>query len=140
MPDTRDHFVDSYALTLEELRAISVGCQTFPGDWFVDPVIDHRRVGAPRVWVHPDAGNKAFGLSLGFSKEDNLFYVAIQLHAHSEDFPTQGIAFGTLSDALTMCQGSLMIVMKHAGQHALEKAIRVTTTTPPKHEQGIDRG
>lgn len=124
MPDAEEHFVDRYALTDGELAEIVAVCKTFPGGWFVDPVIDHRRTGAPRVWVHPAAGNNAFGLSLGFSKEDSLFYVAIQLHANSGDFPTQGIPFGTLPDALTMCRGSLTIVMKHAGQHALQKSIR----------------
>ncbi len=76
------------------------------------------------MWVHPASGNNAFKLSLGFSKEDSLFYVAIQLHANGGDFPIQGIPFGKLSDALTMCQGSLMIVMKHAGQHALQECMR----------------
>jgi hypothetical protein len=119
MPESREYLVDPYALTDGEFAEIAAGCKTFPGDWFVDPVIDHRRTGAPRVWVHPAAGNSAFSLSLGFSKEDNLFYVAIQLHANGGDFPAQGIPFGTLPDALAMCRGSLAIVLKHAGQHAL---------------------
>lgn len=124
MRDVEDGFVGSYALTNGEIAEIAAGCKAFPGDWFVDPIVDHRRTGAPRVWVHPAPGNTAFKLSLGFSKEDSLFYVAIQLHANGGDFPTQGIPFGTLPDALTMCRGSLTIVMKHAGQHALQESMR----------------
>jgi hypothetical protein len=114
--DEEDHFVDPYALTDDELAEIAAGCKIFPGEWFVEPVLDHRRPGAPRVWVRPAAGNDAFRLSFGFSKEDNLLYVAIQIHDNSGDFPTQGLSFGTLRDALAMCQGSLKIVTRHMGR------------------------
>jgi hypothetical protein len=124
MAGVEEYLVDPYSLTDGELAEIAAGCKAFPGDWFVDPAIDNRRTGAPRVWVHPATGNNAFKLSLGFSKEDSLFYVAIQRHANSGDLPTQGIPFGTLPDALTMCRGSLAILLKHAGQHALQETMR----------------
>ena len=139
MPDVEHQFVDPYALTDGELAEIAEGCKTFPGQWFAEPVIDHRRPGAPRVWLHPAAGNNAFRLSLGFSKEDNLFYVAIQLHANSGDLPTQGLAFRTLRGALTFCRGSLAIVLKNVGQNALQESVRAAAGTAGRPERGTGR-
>jgi hypothetical protein len=140
MPDVEEHFVDPYALTDGELAEIAAGCRTFPGDWFVEPVIDHRRMGAPRVWVRPAAGNSAFRGSFGFSKEDNLYYVAVQLHNESSDLPTQGLSFETLRDALTMCEGSMMIIIKHMRQQALEASIRAAREKAGRPQNGIDHG
>ena len=139
MHDVEDHFVDPYALSDEELAEIAAGCETFPGRWFVDPAIDHRRVGAPRVWIHPYAGDNTFNLSFGFSKEENIYYVAIQPHAYGGDFPTQGIQFGTLRDALTMCQGSLAIVLKQMGKDTLEKSIRAASGKVGRRGSKTDR-
>ena len=119
MLDAQDHFVDPYALTDGDIAEIAAGCKTFPGKWFVEPVIDHRRTGAPRIWVRPATGNNAFTVSFGFSKEDSRFYVAIQQSTDSGDLPAQGLAFGTLRDALAMCKGSLMIIIKHKGQQTM---------------------
>jgi hypothetical protein len=124
MADMRDHHMDPYVLTLAEVARIAASCKMLPGDWNVDPTMDHRRTGAPRVWIRPAASNKAVRLSFGISKEDDVFHVAIQSHANREDLPTEGSPFGTLDAALTMCRESLTVVLKRMWTYAFEKGIQ----------------
>ena len=120
--DKNAHFQDSYMITNDELSEIKKGGEMFPGKWVVDPEIDYCRVGAARVWIRPDTTESSFSLSFGFSKENGQFYVVTQQHDNRGDCSTAGMPFGTLHQALAMCHGSLLIIMKHAASHVMKQA------------------
>jgi hypothetical protein len=135
MPNADGHFVDPFALSKHEIAEITAACKTLPGDWYVDPVIDHRRTGAPRVWVHPTAWNREFRLSFGFSKDDGVFFVAIQLHDNSDHLPTEGLPLGrALQAAVAFWRGSLTIIMNRKGKQALEERVKSGRPAAAKRE------
>ena len=41
-------------LSQEDIQLIADGSETFPGRWYLDRLVDHRRPGKPRVWVRAD--------------------------------------------------------------------------------------
>lgn len=124
MRDVTDDFIDPYVLTEREVAEIAAACHTLPGDWYVDPNVDHRRTGAPRIWIRPAACNKAVEFSFGISKEDKVFYATIQPHDSRNELPVESIPCGTLNAALTLCLRWLTIALKGMWMYALEVGIR----------------
>lgn len=114
-----------------------------PGGWIVDPVADIRQAGTPRVWVH-SAFENPIGVSLGFSRRGDAFYVLVRHHDEPEYIRREEVRYDNLSTALSRLATLLMMLHeeqrchpRRQGRSADETAESAGTDTkqrvPPDH-------
>ena len=94
-------------LTGRDIQAIGGGVSELPGDWRVDPIIDMRRPGMPRVWLRSVA-TTAFDLpAIGFERIDRLVWVSMCDSILPEHGMAIGQPFETIAAAFVYLSGRL---------------------------------
>lgn len=64
--DAEEHVGERRALTEQKLVANSQVRDTFRGDWFVEPKMDHSEIGAAKGWICPSATTNALRFCFGY--------------------------------------------------------------------------
>ena len=99
--------VRKQVLSGRDIQTISGGASDLPGDWRVDPIIDMRRPGTPRVWLRSDA-TTAFNLpAIGFERIGRLVWVSMCNSVMTEHGMVAGQPFETIAAAFVYLSGRL---------------------------------
>jgi hypothetical protein len=64
-------------LSNEDIQLIADGSETFPGRWYIDPLVDCRRPSKPRVWVRADELAEHGVDAIGFERAIGLVLVTL---------------------------------------------------------------
>jgi len=67
---------DTY-LSDEDIQLIADSSEAFPGRWYLDPLVDCRRPGRPRVWVRADELADHSVEAIGFERAIGLVLVTL---------------------------------------------------------------
>jgi hypothetical protein len=87
------------ALTGSDIRIIEQGARTLPGNWYLDPVVDLRRWGKPRVWVRKKALLDSDMLAVSFERIGTVIWVSIHFPSVEQLGTSDGLPFDTFSVA-----------------------------------------
>jgi hypothetical protein len=94
-------------LTGSDIEIIGDAVNTLPGNWYLDPVIDLRRPGKPRVWLRSHA-IAAFNLpAISFERIGRLVWVSICDPDTTECGMLTGQPFETIAAAFVYLWGRL---------------------------------
>ncbi|HUN40596.1 MAG TPA: hypothetical protein VMU81_09920 [Acetobacteraceae bacterium] len=94
-------------LTGSDIRVIENEARTLPGRWQVDPVIDLKRPGRPRVWVRDVAGVMP---SINFERIGNAIWASSQDEGEYDALFAISAAFVTVPAAFVYIGGHLASV------------------------------
>jgi hypothetical protein len=99
--------VRKQVLSGRDIQAISGGVSELPGDWSVDPIIDMRRPGTPRVWLRSDATTAFKPPAIGFERIGRLVWVSMCDSVLPELGMVTGQPFETIAAAFVYLSGRL---------------------------------
>ena len=102
-------------LNAADIEVIAQGASTLPGNWYLDPVIDLRRRGKPRVWVRKHGAAASDILAVSFERLGTLIWVSIQSPKMSRSGVSHGLPFDTFQAAFVYLWTRLVAIA--AGSH-----------------------
>jgi hypothetical protein len=88
-------------LTGSDIRIIEQGASTLPGNWYLDPVVDLKRWGKPRVWVRKKTLLDSDMLAVSFERIGTVIWVSIHFPSLYQSSTPNGLPFDTFSAAFT---------------------------------------
>ena len=100
------HFPDR-VLSGSDIRVIDDGVKTLPGNWYLDPVIDLRRPGKPRVWLRSHGVAVSHLPTIAIERIAGLVWVSICDPGASESGMLAGQPFATVGAAFVYLWGRL---------------------------------
>jgi hypothetical protein len=95
-------------LSASDIRIIAQGTGTLPGNWHLDPVIDLRRWGKPRVWVRECGFEAADELAVSFERVGALIWVSLHGWRKGQMGMSEGMPLETFSSAFIYLWARLM--------------------------------
>ncbi len=94
-------------LTDDDVRLIALGAATFPGKWYLDPLVDSRRPGKPRAWVRADELADHRVNAIAFERSIGLVLVTLCRDDEDEQTALPNRVYESLETALSCTREDL---------------------------------
>ena len=88
-------------LTAADVRLIALGAATFPGKWYLDPLVDSRRPSKPRAWVRADELADHRVDAIAFERSIGLVLVTLCRDDEDEQTAAPNRVYESLDTALS---------------------------------------
>jgi hypothetical protein len=64
-------------LNYADMMIIEWGTLTLPGVWYLDPIVDLKRPGKPRVWVRPRDAGSSWPEAISFERLGQVVWISM---------------------------------------------------------------
>jgi hypothetical protein len=98
-----------------DMHVIGQGPTTLPGNWYLDPVVDLKRWGKPKMWVRRVGFITAGTLAVSFERLGASIWVAFYSANLNQDVLPAGLPFDTLPAALVYLWARLAAELPDVG-------------------------